>query len=144
MIRVKDKIRPIGAAIALAGALGASLVLLVPSASATVRLDDRAGARGKSPSHPDARLAQAPAQAVRSATAGSASSNDRVDGRATPAADDAAAGTRSAAEQSFDARDAVGLALLLAVLGLGTVVMLKNYAREKSVGWASIGGGGQW
>ncbi|MDQ3865515.1 MAG: hypothetical protein M3304_01615 [Actinomycetota bacterium] len=56
----------------------------------------------------------------------------------------AAAATQSSNADRFDARDGLGIAVLLASLGIGTAAMLWNYAREKSIGWTSIGGGGRW
>ena len=62
----------------------------------------------------------------------------------TPPTESAAAATQSSNADRFDARDALGIAMLLASLGIGTATMLWNYAREKSTGWTSIGGGGRW
>jgi hypothetical protein len=56
----------------------------------------------------------------------------------------AAAATQSSDADRFDARDGLGIAVLLVSLGIGTTAMLWNYAREKSIGWTSIGGGGRW
>ncbi len=123
MSRKSHKIQRIRAAIALAATLVASLVLLVPSASA-----------GRPPS----------ADFVRAAASPSVFPNGGVNRRVTAAADQAAAATGSPGAERFDARDAFGVAILLASLGLGTGTMLWNYAREKSVGWVSTGGGGRW
>ncbi len=70
-------------------------------------------------------------------------SGDRVDVQATHGADGAAA-TGSVEDKPLDTRDALGLALFLALLGVATVAMVKTYRSEKAMGWGSIGGGGRW